>query len=230
MIPTHIVVPVLDRLDLTTSLIHQLWNQTGWDRLTVYDNGSAEPTRRYLASVAEADDRITIRRTPKMGIYDMWRDGFDQARKEHPGAVNVAILNNDITMAKGTIDHLSAALRSRFEMVLTYPDYDLPYTAAPEGPLHIRNTQGTYKNGGMSGWCFMLAADRVTWEPLVNPSFEWWCGDDDIAAQIDAAGGQQGRVEGLGLDHVSEATAATQAWTHEVKPLDLKRFGELWGS
>lgn len=229
MIPTHIVIPVRDRIDLTTSIVHQLWGQPGWDRLTIYDNGSSEPTRRYLEMVSDNDDRIVIRRTSQMGIYDMWRDGFEQAQHEHPGSVNVAILNNDISMAPHTIEHLATALRSRFELVLTYPDYDLPATATPDGAPHLRITKGTYKDGGMAGFCFMLAADRVTWSPLVDMEWEWWYGDDSIAWHIEEAGGLQARVEGLGLHHETSSTANATGWVAEAIARDARRFAERAG-
>lgn len=225
VIPTVLVIPVKDRLDMTVSIVHQLQAQPGWDACYVYDNGSAGPTRRFLETTAENDDRFTIVSTPDLNVNEMWTDGFERARREYPGTLNVGVLNNDVRLAPNALEQLAVALRSRVELVLTYPDY----RAKPGHLGHLTVTQGTYRHGGMVGWCFMLAADRVTWTPLVDPQFKFWCGDDDIAFEAEAAGGQQARVDGVVVEHLGGATTVEHPEMSVSAGVDLELCLAKWG-
>ena len=227
MIPTVVVVPVKDQLDYTQSIITQLRYQPGWDELLAFDNGSATPTRRVLDQAAEEDERIHVVPAKFDGIYAMWSRGVAIAKRNHPGAVNVLLLNNDVILANRTVEVLASALRGN-DYGITYPDYQWDAQHAPAS-INVMETHGTYRHGGMSGYCFMLAAELVVWEPLVDPQFRWWCGDDDIAFQMEAYGHKQGRVLGLGIDHVNEGTARHHAWPHEHKAADMQRCLTKWG-
>ncbi len=184
MIPTHIIVLVRNRLDMTVSVMNQLWAQPGWDSLTFFDSGSAEPARRYLDSIAAADERVTVHRTLNKSDYETWNDGFQLARKEFPGALNVAILSNAIVMAPHAIERLAAGLRQRFELVIVYPDAT---GSDPVGQLTITPDKDER--------CFMVAAERVTWDPFVGVA-------DDITERAIDVGAQQARVGGAVVTHL----------------------------
>jgi hypothetical protein len=127
---------------------------------------------------------------------------------------------------------LRHALRSNDSIWAVYPDYrvDATTTELPSViPLDLTPTKGTYQHGGMCGWAFMLRGEAPI--PPVDEQFEWWYGDDDLVRNITTRGKKVCRVNGLGLNHVNEATAnnGDNEWTHGAKSRDSKRFKEKWG-
>jgi hypothetical protein len=220
---THIVMPVRDQLHLTETICRQLTIQPGWDRAWIFDNGSVDKTAGYLRDLHARDRRFTRVDATDSDIYSMWDSGFRRA----PRSANVAIINNDLHLAPNTFVELSRVLDDHADVGVVYPNYDLE-VADGVTARGIRYTSGTYRHGGMSGFCFMVRASAVDWEPLVDPRFRWWGGDDDIAFNLEARGWLQARVEGLPVDHLHEGTARH----HDLgftKAEDMARIIEKWG-
>lgn len=220
---THIVIPVRDQVQITMQMVHQLKTQPGWDKCWIFDNGSVDNTWEYLKGIHSEDERFFPVLASGLGIYDMWDQGFRVAKNE--GADYVAILNNDLTLFPGTFTLLNYFLTLNHGAWISYPDYNA--TKAHDSP-YTRVTSGTYRLGGMSGFCFMLKADKIDWEPLIDPIFKWWGGDDDIAFEIERRGGTQIRVLGLPVGHMMEGTARH----HDLgaqKGADLANVLKKWG-
>lgn len=219
---THIVIPVRDQLHITQSIVEQIQQQSGWQKLWIFDNGSVDNTWDYLMGVNSEDPRIVPINASGAGIYDMWDEGFRAAR--HDGADYVAIFNNDLTLYSNTIEYLNEALDTHPNAWIAYPDYN---NAAPSS-ISYRVTAGTYRHGGMSGFCFMLRAAPINWDPLVDPIFKWYGGDDDIAFEVEKRGALQIRVMGLPVEHLHEGTARH----HDLgtqKGLDMQSIFHKWG-
>lgn len=218
----HIVIPVRDQLHLTRSIVDQLDQQVGWEKCWIFDNGSEDGTWDYLTELNDSNRRFHPIKAKGSGIYDMWGEGYKVAKAV--GARYVGIFNNDLTLAPNTIDSLKDALAYNAHAWISYPDYDAPGNA----PIGHRVTTGTYRHGGMSGFCFMLKTEPIDWEPLVDPQFKWWGGDDDIAFEVEKRGGQQVRVLGLPVTHLMEGTARH----HDLgvqKGVDLEAVIKKWG-
>jgi GT2 family glycosyltransferase len=198
---TQIIIPVRNELHLTQSLCEQLKEQSGWDVCWIFNNGSIDGTADYLYDLWKEDKRFQYVEAPEYGIYEMWDRGFWLACKFQ--ADHVAILNNDIVLFPNTFNSLNNAMAYNKDAWIVYPDYN----ATIPGPINYRVTKGTYRHGGMSGFCFMLRAEKIDWDPLVDPEFIWYGGDDDIAFNVEERGGQQVRVTGLPLTHLHEGTA-----------------------
>lgn len=219
---THIVIPVRDQLYLTQSIVEQLKGQIGWDKCWIFDNGSVDDTWNFLMNTANADPRFHPVMATGSGIYEMWESGFRLAN--HDKADYIAIFNNDIILSPNTIQILKNALAFNKGACIAYPDYN----ATSEGVINYRETHGTYRHGGMSGFCFMLRAACVDWEPLVDPKFQWYGGDDDIAFEVEKRGGRQVRVLGLPVGHIHEGTARH----HDLgaqKAADMAYIFQKWG-
>lgn len=203
-----VVIPVRDQLAVTQAILGQLGSaeQPGWERCWVLDNGSTDETPAFLADLAERDQRFGLIPAAGWTVYEMWGLGVDLAREL--GAEAVAVLNNDLVLAPGTIAQLTAAIEETGAWV-AYPNYDRPLLL-PVEELGVRETSGTYRHGGMSGSAFMLDVreGRVDWKPLVDPGFKFWYGDDDLAFTVEQQGGRQVRVSGLGIEHTGGATTA----------------------
>lgn len=219
---THIVIPVRDNLYLTQSMVSQLEDQIGWDKCWIFNNGSVDDTWEYLLELNQRDSRFYPVMAGGDGIYDMWHRGFYEAKAD--GADFVGIFNNDLTLFPDTLKELRGALAYNPYAWISYPDYN----ATEVGRIYYRETSGTYRHGGMSGFCFMLKSAAIDWVPLVDPQFKWWGGDDDIAFEVEKRGGQQLRVMGLPVEHLMEGTARY----HDLgaqKGADLAAVVAKWG-
>lgn len=219
---TDIVIPVRDQLPITRNMVEQLQEQEGWDKCWIFNNGSVDGTWEYLIDLYGKDNRFCPIMASGDGIYDMWDSGFTLAK--HDGADFIAIFNNDLTLFPGTIRELRGALAYNHNAWISYPDYN----ATEPSRIYYRETAGTYRHGGMSGFCFMLKASLVNWLPLVDPIFKWWGGDDDIAFEAEKRGGRQLRVMGLPVEHMMEGTARH----HDLgaqKGADLAAVFKKWG-
>lgn len=223
---TSIVIPVRDNLHLTQSICNQLLDQGGWEYLHIFDNGSDDDTWQYLNDMAYMDSRIQPWFSPYKTIYEMWSMGFDFSVED--GATKVAILNNDIVLSPGLIGAMGDVLQATSEVGIVYPDYNrsIEQGVDPQLPYY---TRGTYRHGGMSGFCFMLRVKAVTWSPLVDPNLRLWYGDDDIAFSMEAAGWQQMRLAGWPLDHIGQATCNQHPEVFKDVPADKAYFEKKWG-
>jgi hypothetical protein len=241
-IPVVVLIPMKNRLDLTTTILRQIRERAGrFDDILLYDNGSDLKNRHELRRWS-AERYVTLVEAPNQTITQMWNAGWDLALAKHPeGPVNLAILNNDVEIPSGFLDVLSVALRLELSDVLPWLVYPGVCRATVDQveayrfghALHCEITSGTVRHGGMSGWAFMVAAEKRR-EGLLEPideQFRWWCGDDDLAFSIGAAGGAQYRVDGLPVFHHGEGTASLEDpdRLEEKKRADLRRCREKWG-
>jgi len=224
----NIVIPVRDQLHFTQDICEQLQFQQGWDVCWVIDNGSTDDTYDYLWNLSGADGRFVPISAAGQGIYEMWDRGFRLAVEE--GADIVTFLNNDLILGPGCIQEMANVFSLGANIGIVYPNYDLAVgdgLGSIGGP-DVRFTSGTYRHGGMSGFCFALRASAVTWSPLVDPQFEWYGGDDDIAFNVEAAGYVQARIEWMPVDHIMEGTARHYDLGF-TKGEDMARILTKWG-
>lgn len=216
---TAVVIPVRNEKALTAALIEQLVEYGGWHHLYVFDNGSDDGTGQMLVewrdaieSDPETDRKMFNFYTPTHSIYEMWNQGWHTAltfaENGSPACpVNVAFLNNDITIPPGFLQVLTRTLRQNPDFWITYPDY----TRRVEAGLldgGLTETQGTFSHGGLCGWAFVLAGEKHHHGlPMVDEQYRLWYGDDDLERSVRQHGGKIGRVNGLPLDHVGSVTA-----------------------
>lgn len=218
-----IVIPVRGQLHLTQSILAQLESMEGWNHCWILDNGKGEDdTWDWLKDWSLSHKKFTPLPAKGMTIYEMWDKGFHCSRF----ADHVLFLNNDVELHPSTIVALSNALEAYPTNGIAYPDYNSPVQFG--NMCNLRVTSGTYRHGGMSGFCFMLKRIVVDWSPLVDPQFIWWGGDDDIAFNVEARHYRQVRVIGLPIVHLHEGTAQH----HDLgaqKGKDLQAVIDKWG-
>lgn len=220
------LIPTKQRHDLLAPLVSELLDQGELDHLLIYDNTDEQSIHRWLPPVS---DVLRILDGSGMTIYQMWNQGWDYALTLAT-EVNLAILNDDITIPSEFIGRMALALRSNPEWWLVYPDYSLRVADDLQWDEPPRETRGSYKDGGMCGWAFMVRAEkRRAGLPRIDEQFEWWCGDDDLAHQIELMGGRQGRIVGLPLDHIHEASAALRPDHYQICMRDKERYIKKYG-
>lgn len=222
--PVSIVIPVRDQLHLTKGILEQLRAMLGWDWCFVFDNGSTDGTAEYVDGLQNCMiERIEV---PERTIYEMWNDGWLEALEKYGWDSYVAFLNNDITLKKDSLEFMREALDADPDLWVVSPDYNAPMDASRTG--EIIRCWGSYRHGGIPGWCFMVRADVLAkGVPMFNTGYKWWAGDDQFFADVKRAGGKLGRIQGLGLDHLNEGTAAAHPELHALKEADMQRFERL---
>jgi hypothetical protein len=223
VVPVHVVVPVLDNLELTRDLLGDLWAQGGYDTITVFDNGSRRETKAWLAEQAEAG-RIQVVDAIGWRLYRMWNEGVRRARDRSP-ICDVAILNNDLRLGPRFLASLSATLRADRRLWAVSPTYA---GRTVDGVEHVG---GTYKDGGLAGFAFMVRGE--VFGPLAfDEEFEWWFGDDDIVAQIERSGGRVAITGDTWVHHVNGGSQTILGRVPDVyEPLerDYARMLAKWG-
>lgn len=219
---THIIIPVRDQLHLTQSIVEQLKEQIGWDKCWIMDNGSGPDTAAYLETLDH--ERFSSNWCPNLTIYEMWNAGFIQSQTFD--AEYVAFLNNDIYMVPNTIQMLKNALSFNKQAWISYPDYN----ETKPGIINYKETKGTYRHGGMSGFCFMVKAKKITWRPIIDTRFRLWYGDDDLVFNIEKHGGKQIRILGLPVQHIGQATTNQHPELFPLISQDRELFIQKWGN
>ena len=222
-VPVHVVIPVLDQLQLTKDLLGDLWDQGGYERITVLDNGSNGETVRWLTEQAGAG-RIELVDASGWRLYRMWNEGVRRARAETP-ACDLAILNNDLRLGPRFLASLSDALRADASLWAVSPSYD----GTPSPGVEL--VRGTCKDGGLAGFAFMVRGEAFD-DFSFDEDFEWWFGDDDLVAQIEHHGGKVGIVGDTWVIHVdggSQTMISRVPDVYEQLLRDYERMVAKWG-
>ena len=223
-LPTFVVIPMKNRMDLTRNLINQLGEQGQHERIFIFDNGSNRKTKNELATLGRRD--VEVFDAEGMNIHQMWNRGLEEASKR-AWQSNVAILNNDLNIGPDFLDGLSKALRSDPLLAAVCPNYDgrdgddIEYVS----DICAGRYDGT---GGLAGFAFMLGSDSGYRFP---EHFEWYCGDSDLMATIAFAGSKAGIVIGTTVEHV-DGGSQTGDWTspemQRVLAADRAALEEKW--
>ena len=222
MTPTFVVVPVKGRLPLTRNLVTQLAADGDYDELFVLDNGSDDGTWEWLRRQQD-QGRLEAVAAPGLGIYGLWNLGVDLARKRDPDA-NVAIFNNDLRIGPGLLSGLATGLRSAPDLWAVSPNYD------GRSVKGVQYVQSTFKRRGLAGFAFM-ARGAIFDQVSFDESFDWWYGDDDFVAQLEARGGRVGIVGEATVEHIGGG-AQTVRYTRErlaAMERDRRRMWAKWG-
>lgn len=233
--PTYAVIPFKDEVELTKHVISLCFDDPVVQHVVLLNNGSSAETMAELDGWLSINggSEVHIIDATGMGIYKMWNVGWQFAiDNENRGPSNIAFLNNDIHFMPNTIKKLTEVLRRREDALVVYPDYDRPTSQRISPGQQVRATYGTKKDGGMCGHCFVIRGEAAKHNlPMFDEQFEWWCGDDDFARNVERYPASQYRVVGWPCDHINEATAnnGDNDWTHAAKQRDLDRFAAKWG-
>lgn len=223
---TVVVVPSI-KLDLAKSIVNQLREQNEFDAFYLFDNSRDQHISKHFSN--QSLSNMTVVPAPGMTIYQMWNMGWGLSLLLD-SEVNLAILNDDLTLPAKFLSRLAYALRFR-GVGLVYPDYELPM-ALDRGTVDaLVPTIGTYKDFGMCGWAFMVRAELRANDtlPPIDEQFEWWCGDDDLARQLMLSGWIQAKVLGVGFEHIGEASSRDRPEVELMKGPDIERFKQKYG-
>lgn len=210
-----------DHLEMTADLVNSL---DGADMIHLFDNGSEDDIVPLLGDNLDSR-KIQLWWTPGMTLSEMWNKAW-QAASAGQVSVDLAILNNDIQVEPGFLASLSTALHSDDNLWAVSPEsrFYLNFDK-PTGEIIPVDKVGI---GGMAGWAFMVRTEKWT-NHLVDPQFEWWYGDNDVAAHVLSNGGKIGMVEGLTCNHLTSATWIDHPELHSRTDVDRELYVAKWG-
>jgi hypothetical protein len=228
---TVVMMPMKDEGELAARVLTRLRGEPRERvQVVVCDNGSGSQARDQVEPfLGPGCVRLEM---PDLGLYGMWHVIWETAARTaeqlEQSEWEVAFLNSDIDLLPGSIMQMREALREH-DLGAIAPDYNRRCFEGREVP-GIRQVKGSYRHGGMPGWCFMLRGELYNQGLRIDRDFEWWCGDDDVFFQVEQLGWPLGILEGLPVDHVGEATARHHDWTELAKARDMKRLEAKWGA
>lgn len=227
-IPTYVVIPMKDRMDLTRSVLEQLAGQDEYAGVFVFDNGSSPETKAQLAVTGDLPPRVEVFDAEGWNIHRMWNAGLAEALGRSTPC-NVAILNNDLKIGPAFLSGLAQELRHDPLVAAVCPNYD-----GREGEGHrlcfvtdicADRYDGT---GGLAGFAFMLKGESGYRFP---EELNWWFGDNDLVATIHHAGCTAAIALGTTCEHIGGG-AQTADWDdpgmRELLDADRAWFQAKW--
>ena len=176
-------IPVLDRLDLTQSIIGLLRKHGGWDQIHVYDNGSLAQTTDWL----EAQQDISWHDCKGWWFYRMWNAAWAEC-DAIGGQNDLVLLNNDITFGAGFLQGLVADLRANPEWGMACPRQGMPGSRCTV----------------MTGFAFAVKAELEI--PRFNEGYRIYGGDYEFARTTVDAGYEIGWSKNVKCWHEGSAT------------------------
>lgn len=178
--PIVAVIPVKDKLNLTSDLVHQIREQGDCTEILVCDNGSGTETKNWLTS----QDDLTVLDMPDAGIHDMWNAGIDRALEHHGARTHVAFLNNDLKLGPAFLRTLSQALTDHRDLTAVCGNYDGRLADVPvveTTDICANRYDGT---GGFAGFAFMVRGEWFGTGYRFPTECKWWYGDNDLMMTI----------------------------------------------
>ena len=219
MKPPVVIIPVKNRLDLTSPLVDALLAQGGYHSLLVYDNGSTDGTADWL-------DESAAGRVHADGwtLHEMWNGGITTAGMFGAPAV---FLNNDIEIhgddwLKRLCDGLDETGYSA-----VCPNYD-GRTAEGIEPLNGIAAGKEDGTGGLAGFAFAVHP-RFLRDYRFPTDLKWWCGDADMVCTMDLKGFAYGMVTNVAVTHIEggSQTAKDHDLADTIRA-DRTVFREKW--
>lgn len=192
-----IIIPVLDRVDLTRRCLEQLQANTpgGWAEVIVVDNGSTDGTAEFLAAEKAAGRLVLVRNPRNHGFARACNQGACAATGRH-----LLFLNNDTEVQPGWLEPMIRLLEGdpRIAAVgskLLYPDGTIQHAGVALGELPGRDpllAVHTYHRApadlpaanerriyqALTAACLLVR--RADFEAVLGFDEEFWNGYEDV--------------------------------------------------
>lgn len=224
-IPTYVVIPMKDRLDLTRALVEQLVEQDEASGIFILDNGSSPETKAGLKELEQLP-RVDVGDAVGLNIHQMWNAGINEAvRRAWP--CNIAVLNNDLKIGERFLSGLARELRRDPLLAVVCPNYD---GRVGDGVQYVEDICANRYDGtgGLAGFAFMLKAESDYRFP---EQLQWWFGDNDMMCHVAYGGSRAGIVLGTTVEHV-DGGSQTADWDDPamkaVLDADREWFQSKW--
>jgi GT2 family glycosyltransferase len=210
-------IPVRNELEWTQPLVESILASNDADQVWLFDNGSTDGTFEWATHLASTDARFTVSQRPSARLYGMWNEMVSRATFIENSML--AILNNDIRLARGALRRMSLGMHGHD---LGFVDRQLDDTGVGE----VRAMPAHW--GQTTGHAFMLRSSFWVGEPYaIDPGLRIWWGDDDISRRAQARGARLCIVEGIGCFHAESKTTYPGNMHADVEH-DREYFHRIW--
>jgi GT2 family glycosyltransferase len=237
-------IPSRYRREELIAEVRGLLYDEGVDKVLVYDNGYSESDAARIRT-ALSNPRVEVIDANGWGLHRMWNAAWEWCQ-DQGGEVSLAILNDDIELAMGTLSEMARRLRSRDDVGMVYPETG-GRRKVEEG---IDRTGGLVDTGGrslsqrgMTGHVFMFRAevdpivravpglDPETLSAKFDERFGWWYGDEDIVLKWALAGWKIARCVGVPSKHVKMGSQSARLRDDltPIRKADWVLFVQLYG-
>ncbi len=221
---TAVVIPTISQIESLEKLLHTFIATKDISYIYILDNGHPLENRQRLNAWQSWCPRIQVIDMEGESIYRMWNFGWRTAKVV--GVDNVFILNDDAYILPGTHNILDKILHSNPAYGAVCPDY-LRATSEGFGEIAPIEVQGTYGQGGLAGFAFMLRANLEN-VPYIDENLQWWYGDDDLVKNIEGANYKLVRVAGVPVDHLPGQSSKNMDLREKIR-LDNIYFNKKYG-
>jgi hypothetical protein len=231
MINNYVVIPFLEKLEMTAALVRQLIDQGDVTEFILLDNGPM-PKSEYPWDVDE-DAPIRTISCPEWNLHAMWNFGIEMATQTESKinyifsapVANVAVMNNDLEIVSDSyIAKLAEGLRSMENLAMvsgTHNDYE-----SDDLVMLAHFESGVQGNS-------MMVKTEVPFR--FDERFEWWYGDNDFGAQCENGGYFLGLIPSARHIHLDGGSVTTNALSperfaayQEGTMRDRLRFHKKW--
>lgn len=212
-----VFIPTLGHSPVLFDLVDALNDDEWVSSIIVGDNGVDLETWDAL-NWRDRDRHHMLTLAPMRGqsLYAMWNQAFRWSAHK---AGACAIMNDDIVLRPDVVGELFMALMEN-DLTLVSVDHG---EGADRRARSVDVVHGTYRQGGIAGWCFMVKSASV---PQIDERFRIWYGDDDLVWKVDQAGGRCGIARGVTVEHLESTTVSSVPWVSEA----IAEDSALWAS
>jgi GT2 family glycosyltransferase len=230
----EIIIPIWNNLDLTKRCIQSIRANTSSPyRFILIDNGSSHETRQYLDGLAKDSPEVyaLIRNPDNLGYVRAINQGLAQSF-----APFVCLMNNDIVVAKGWLEHMIEFAETHPQAGLINPQQNHdPGQRYPEDLEAFVRTQiqprGAWEElDHCTGGCLLIKREVIEKVGVLDENFgmgHWE--DNDFSRRAQSAGYQCLRLLDTYVWHdVSSSFKHMDGWKEEAGKNE-RRFYEKWG-
>jgi hypothetical protein len=189
--------------------------------VAVYCNGDEGDLRATAARLPHGTS-IPVRWLPGAGIYDVWNAILDDTDPDDSPPI-AAVLNDDIHIDTRSIHWLGRELRVRANTAVI--GWDVHGVTHGDAAGECVRLTGTYKDGGVPGFAFMMRADLGV---RCDPRFGWWFGDDDLMRQVQHLGYEALVMKGVGVEHDQSTSSTARPQVLASIGADRLLFEQKW--
>lgn len=235
----HIVIPVLNCLDLTKQALGSIKASQGFT-IHIMDQNSTDGTDEWAKQQADKPDFWHHRFTPKVSLSQAWNEGIKEALRD-PDCEYIFIPNNDVVFHEKTIDNLVFAMDELGYAMVTGEN------VAPRMSLHQmhdKKDHGDWAHDSrpITSWleqgpdfsCFMIKRDYVEKIGWFDENFPVYSEDCDAHIRMLRLGEVAKRITIAPYYHIASQTMAKNSniagEIHESHAFGLRYYREKWGA
>ena len=230
-----IVIPVWNQLEATKECLEAIFSNTGYPyRIIAINNGSDDPTARYLDSLKNTPDRhvAVISNDKNLGFVKATNQGV--AASDAP---LVCLMNNDTIATSGWLEEMVSVMESYPEIGVVNPSSNTlgQYPGRGEKIDSYAVSLGRFKGQvqemyAARGFCMLIKREVIDKIGFLDETYGLgYFEETDYSARAGRAGFRIVRAKGAYVYHKEETTFKDLADKHALFEANEKVYNRKWG-